>query len=275
MSRISGRRLAACLAWVLASWIAIAHADANIDLKWRKPAQSVCPGDLVEVGLYAVSDSGNDQLLSAIDLAFVWDPAYLHLLGLSQTGAVPLLASFFPANDPFGINEVVPPQDGTGLYSAYAPFGAPVAATPGGVLITTFRFQALQSTTSATLIEMRSTLGSPPATTAVWSGTSPGTPVTGTLMDARVGITFQICPSDLNDDQLVDLLDLTLLLSSFGLNNGGALDCDGDTDLNDLTLLLSGESLASCSATVGDAQTLRNSRPDGSADGPEREHPRS
>lgn len=214
-------------------------AEAAINLQWRKPVQSVCPGDLVQVGLYAVSDSGSNQLLSAIDLAFVWDPTYLDLQGITQAGAVPLLASFFPVNDPFGLNEVIPPQDGTGLYSAYAPFGSPVAATPAGTLITTFQFIAVQSSPGPTLIEMRASLGSPPASTVVWSGTAPGTPATGTLMNARVGVTFQICVADLNDDLLVDLLDLTLLLSSFGLDDGGDMDCDGDTDLPDLTLLLS------------------------------------
>lgn len=216
-----------------------APAAASINLEWRKPVQSVCPGDIVEIGLYAVSDSASNQLLSAIDLAFTWDPAYLDLQGLSQTGAVPLLASFFPSNDPFGINELVPPQDGTGLYSAYAPLGAPVAATPAGTLITTFRFLAVAPASSVSFVEMRETLGSPPVATTVWSGVTPGTPATGTLMDARVGVTFQVCPGDLTDDLVVDLSDLALLLSSYGVNDTGDMDCDGDTDLNDLAFLLS------------------------------------
>lgn len=58
-------------------------------------------------------------------------------------------------------------------------------------------------------------------------------------MDARVGVSFQICPGDLTDDLVVDLSDLALLLSSYGVNDGGDMDCDGDTDLNDLAFLLS------------------------------------
>lgn len=50
------------------------------------------------------------------------------------------------------------------------------------------------------------------------------------------------CPPDLNGDGLVDLADLTLLLSDFGCLAPacvGDLDLDGDTDLSDLTSLLS------------------------------------
>jgi hypothetical protein len=51
------------------------------------------------------------------------------------------------------------------------------------------------------------------------------------------------CPGDVNEDGVVDLLDLTLLLSSFGMPSGathanGDLDGDGDVDLQDLSILL-------------------------------------
>jgi hypothetical protein len=46
-------------------------------------------------------------------------------------------------------------------------------------------------------------------------------------------------PADLDGDQFVGLNDLTLMLSSFGIDTGGDVDCDGDTDLDDLTFLLS------------------------------------
>ncbi len=86
---------------------------------------------------------------------------------------------------------------------------------------------------------MREVLGIPQIASTAWSGAAPNTPATGTLMNARVGVGFQICPADLNDDLLVDLLDLTAMLSAFGVSTGGDLDCDGDTDLDDLTGLLS------------------------------------
>lgn len=51
------------------------------------------------------------------------------------------------------------------------------------------------------------------------------------------------CPGDLNGDHIVDLLDLTVLLSGFGITGGatlgdGDVNGDGNVDLNDLTLLL-------------------------------------
>ena len=50
------------------------------------------------------------------------------------------------------------------------------------------------------------------------------------------------CPGDLNGDFVVDLGDLTLLLSNFGLGTNygtGDLDYDGDVDIADLAILLS------------------------------------
>lgn len=50
------------------------------------------------------------------------------------------------------------------------------------------------------------------------------------------------CPGDLNGDRLVDLSDLSVLLSDFGCTGGtcgGDLDGDGDADLADLSQLLS------------------------------------
>lgn len=52
------------------------------------------------------------------------------------------------------------------------------------------------------------------------------------------------CPGDVNGDGVVDLLDLSQLLSSFGMGSGathanGDLDGDGDVDIGDLTILLS------------------------------------
>lgn len=51
--------------------------------------------------------------------------------------------------------------------------------------------------------------------------------------------TVDTFPADLDGDQFVGLNDLTLLLSSFGIDAGGDVDCDDDTDLDDLTFLLS------------------------------------
>jgi hypothetical protein len=46
------------------------------------------------------------------------------------------------------------------------------------------------------------------------------------------------CVADLNADGMVSLFDLAQLLSGYGVDDGGDLDCDGDTDHDDLTALL-------------------------------------
>lgn len=215
-----------------------APAFGNVNLEWRKPIQSVCVGDTVRLGLYAVS-TGPTETLSAVDLVFAWDSTYLTLVGTDQTGAAPVQSASFVPNDIFGLNEVVPPQDGNGLLVIFAQFGSPIPATPAGTLLTTFVFQAAAASPGAITVDIPPAGGSPQINTTVWSGTQANTPVTGSLGSAAVGVVFQICPADINDDQIVDLLDLTLLLASFGINNGGDQDCDGDTDLSDLTMLLS------------------------------------
>lgn len=163
------------------------RARASINLEWRPSAQTVVVGGTVNVGFYAVSDSGSDQLLSAVDAIFAWDPAFLQLLGVNNTGAEPLLFSGFAVNDFSNLNEIVPPQDGDGFYQAFAFLGTPVAATPAGTLLTTFQFQALSETPS-TPISVLASGGSPVGNTVVFDGVTPNTPVTGTLGGATVAI---------------------------------------------------------------------------------------
>lgn len=57
--------------------------------------------------------------------------------------------------------------------------------------------------------------------------------------DFLITVTLQDCSGDLSGDGLVDLLDLTLMLSAYGVSAGGDMDCDGDTDLDDLSAMLS------------------------------------
>lgn len=67
----------------------------------------------------------------------------------------------------------------------------------------------------------------------------------GVRVGSGTGELIQLpCQGDLNGDSIVDLLDLTALLSGFGTTGGatlenGDLDGNGDVDLSDLTLLLS------------------------------------
>lgn len=230
----------------LAILVSLPSASADeilINLEWRPTQQTVFVGDSVDIGLYAVVDEGQ-QLLRGVDMVFTWDPAYLGLLGLDQTGAVDLQSSEFPADDPYNLNEVVPPQDGDGYYRAWSSLGESVEVTPEGVLLTTFQFEAL-TVTSETFVVIEVSGGDPlELETKVIGGSQPGMIVAGTLGDAAVTTSCMSCVGDVDNDGDVDLSDLAQLLANCGTTNGatpadGDVDCDGDVDLSNLAALLS------------------------------------
>ncbi len=226
-----------CLA-AMCGAVAGAPAQGNIGLELRPASSTVLlGGGPVGLGLYAVSDSGSNQLTAALQAIIQWDPAKLDLLGISGAGAVPLLASGFPANDPYGLNESVPPQDGVGLYVAFAQLGSPAAATPQGTLITTFLFQPV-APTPGTPVDFIETAGSPPTDTVVFDGTVPNLDVTGELTGAIVRIVC--CPADLDGDCNVGIVDFLGLLEAWGTNPGGPPDLDGNgtVDVVDFLALL-------------------------------------
>ena len=219
------------------SGLATSPAAANINLEFRPAGQTVSVGDTVSVGLYAVSDDKTDQFMAAAQVILAWDPEFLQLLGNDDTGAVPLLSSSFPANDPFNLNEQVPPQDGDGIYIAFAPLGNPVAATPSGTLLTTFLFKAVAETFS-TPVDILEFGGNPVGETIVFDATVPNLDVTGSLTGATVHVAGTSCPADLDHDDSVGILDLLALLAAWGTNPGGPPDFDGDGTVGILDLLM-------------------------------------
>lgn len=242
-TQLSHPRFARRRRWIALGWAIIAFlpnlVQANINLELRPVVQGAEPGSEVQIGLYAVSDSSANQLMAAADVIIGWDPAYLHLLGKTDVGAVPLLVSGFPYPDPYNLNEVVPPQDGDGFYIAYAYGGQPVAATPAGALLTTFRFQALAET-PATQVLILPSAGSPLGHTVVYDGTTPGLGVTGTLGSATVAIRY--CgDGDVNGDGHVDLDDVSYFVAVLlGTDTDPAhvanadVDCSGAADGADI-----------------------------------------
>lgn len=51
-----------------------------IHMEWRPSTQNVVPGEIMEVGLYAVSSSGFNQLIQGIQVILNWDPTKLELM---------------------------------------------------------------------------------------------------------------------------------------------------------------------------------------------------
>lgn len=159
-------------------------AHASIDVMFAPGAQTAGVGDAVRLGLIVRSDSDVDQLLSVAQVIVRWDPVVLRLVGQDRAGAVPLLASAFPSPDPYGLNESNPPQDGMGLYVAFAPLGNPTAATPAGTLLTTLVFEAIAL--GGTQVEMVTSAGMPEGRTSVLDGLVPNRDVTGRLFGGEV-----------------------------------------------------------------------------------------
>jgi hypothetical protein len=214
---------------------AAAAADVNLELRVTDPSVGV--GELVSVGLYAVSDSEVSQLVSAIQMVLAWDPAHLDLMGINQAGAVPLLLSYFPPNDVFGLNETTPPQDGDGFYAALGQLGNPLPATPAGTLITTFQFQALADTAS-TSVEIQPSGGKPATETVVFSGVVPNLDITGDLIGAKVVIGAP-CLGDVNEDGTVNVEDLVAVILAWGSANAAAdVDDNGTVDVQDMVAVI-------------------------------------
>jgi len=146
--------------------VSLARAAVNLELRTSPSVFRV--GDVVSVGLYAVSDSAADQPFSALDVVLTWAPVNLELLGRVNNGPFvwPSLPGF-PNDggldrlnadcgpdlycDPF---TKIPFNDGDALFQAFVLFGAtPPTATPAGLLVTTLQFRALAAA-GATTIEI-------------------------------------------------------------------------------------------------------------------------
>jgi len=182
------------LVLVSALLIMASPAQGNINLEWRPDQQVVQVGQTVKIGLYAVSDSQEDQYLGALDVIITWEPEYMRLLGVDDTGGPDWALSGFIL-DPYWLNEVIPPADGDGLYTAWGRVGVPVVAAPEGSLMTTFRFEALRETplTELRIPEQMRIPPSPTAHTKVYDWEIPNKNVTGTLGFATVTIGEPRC----------------------------------------------------------------------------------
>lgn len=204
--RVRDRRDQACwaaevLALLTLLFPAVTWAETTVSLEWRPARQAAEVGETIEIGLYAVSDSGFDKSVGAIGVVFIWDPSTLELLGNVDPcykGTCPpnayewMYSSF--RNDVLGdgLNAdcgkeefcdpytSLPFNDGNAHYLALGRMSgdAPALATPKGLLVTLFRFQTL----SAGLSELRLEEQLGEATrTLVIDGEDTGVIITGAL----------------------------------------------------------------------------------------------
>jgi len=165
---------------ILAFGLCVAYVQGNVNLELRPVQQTAWLGDVVEVGLYAVSDDETDQMVRGMQVILQWDPVFLRLdeaQPLVNNGPYTwLLSGFFDDSGADGLNDTW--EDGNGYYQAAGNFESPAWATPEGLLVTTFRFNALNPTL-ATEITILPTLGEYTVTEVF--GEQVGEDVVGTL----------------------------------------------------------------------------------------------
>ncbi|HWL92443.1 MAG TPA: hypothetical protein VNT79_02825 [Phycisphaerae bacterium] len=175
----------AALVGTALSMASSATSHASINLEFRPFVQVVNVGDSFDVGFYAVSDDLSDQSIASIDLIMDWDPAFIQLTGLNNNGPYAWSESTFP-DDSAGDDVNGTFADGNAFYRAFRDFppADPAFATPAGLLVTTFTFDAL-ALTPGTELDMLATFGNF-SQTRVQDGEMAGLDVTGTLGSATI-----------------------------------------------------------------------------------------
>lgn len=199
----------------------------NVNLEWRPVQSTAGVGDIVMIGLYAVSADGEtNQSISSMDVIVQWDPSTLQLLGVTNNGPYTWLQSaFLPDAGVDGLNNTW--TDGDALYTALGQFVTTAQATPAGLLITTFRFQAV-SAGPTNLIQIPA-FHPQQTQTVVFGADFVGQRVTGALGSAMVNICGAGAAGDMNGDSLVDADDLHDFVQAALTESTDAQDvCPGD-----------------------------------------------
>ncbi|MGB0714654.1 MAG: hypothetical protein ACPGXK_02180, partial [Phycisphaerae bacterium] len=128
------------------------QVQAAVNLEFRPASQTVTNNTVVDVEVYAVSDSASNQTVGRLQALFSWDPTVLRLSGIVDNGPYNWLSIGFPnspANSP--LNNGIPANDGDAAVVALSQFDpAPFAeATPAGLLIATLQFTAIDTATDS------------------------------------------------------------------------------------------------------------------------------
>ena len=123
-------------------------ALGHVNLEFRPTQSDGTPGQVWQVGLYAVSDDQTNQMVRAVQVILEWDPQYLQLDQANpciNNGPYPwFMSGFFSDSGADGLNNTW--TDGNAYYQAVGNFSSPAYATPVGLLITTFQFHLLMHT---------------------------------------------------------------------------------------------------------------------------------
>ena len=216
---------------------------AKLNLTLVTPQQATAIDDIIEVQLM-VSAENNPQRFVVADVPFGWDPTRLQLLGVSLVGShigVMQGYSTFPANDYTWCNEVVPPQDGNGMFYCYGVLGYEWIVTTEPAQMAKFIFKVVGLGRSDVVLYDNLPLNPQhPAKCIVYGCCVGGNVVTGSLTNTTVGLALQ---GDFNNDGLVNAQDMGELLADWGAAasfkpNPHDINGDGIVNSQDLALLV-------------------------------------
>lgn len=174
------------------------HARADVELSWAPQPRTVAAGVTFEIGLFATTDDGQSQSISAMDVVLSWNPMSVELLGVNNNGPYNWLQSGFPPDPALdGLNDTF--LDGDAKYTALAAFGNAAMADPNGLLVTTFQFVALTETNLSAIV-IEPALGNF-SVTRVFGADFPNQNVTGALHDAAYSVVLPgECDGDGDND---------------------------------------------------------------------------
>lgn len=206
----------------------------DVDLVLVTANDCVQTGDVVEIGLFAVSDDANDQSFSTVEAIVRWDPAVLELLQADPavcSGVPFFICGFLP--NPDGLNDGsgspnLPNNDGDALHTSLSnpnPELRPEAPPPPGLLVTTFRFMASAPAMNS-LVFLDPLVPGGISRTRVLEINN--IPVTG-LIDSSAIITVSSAASDTDGDGVPDPCDVCQ-----GSDDMADMDMDGIPDDCDL-----------------------------------------
>ena len=235
------------------------RAGADVDLLFDPAVQIVLldEDDTVEINLVAHSADGTEQLISALDAIFIWDPTMLEFLGADGSNADVswLISGFFDDSNFDNINDGtldppigVPDNDGDAMFTALAFPSSPAPTGPDDIVITTLLFRALQPT-PATVVQFLPAVGEFARTRVFGEGKQ--NDITGDISaTATVMIVSGTCFADFDHSGHVGPFDLAVLLGDWGACSEPCVpgepsdSCPADLDPNcdvgpfDLGLLL-------------------------------------
>lgn len=180
-------RIVVCV-FMMALCILSAQAEAAVDLMFRPAYKALRVGDQLELGLYAASNNGMNQKMSAMDVVILYDHAKIGFSNFYPDGApYHWKMEGFLSPSPDNINLSL--DDGNMRYTAWAQLGIPAIATPRGLLVTMFEFFAVEPA-ARTTIDIPLNYGN--VMTRVFDGTVPNTIINGAFRPAKI----MIVPAD-------------------------------------------------------------------------------